>query len=348
MRIQQGIASLLLIVTIAGCTREFELGPQAAKPLYVIEGRISNMWGPYYVRVTKSDGLLADPDPYFPYRDSAEPVKNALVIITDDTGIKDTLIPSPPSIDRYVYYFRDSTNYNDQGIDSVFTTVNDRASFHDRGFYQTTKIKGQTGHTYSLEVQIGDQVFRSSAYMPPAPAMESVGWARDTMLSPYLNRGLIPVARFKDAPNEKNYYALNMNYSLHAYRYDFYLAPGVASGATFSVLPYYVFDDKFLTPGINTIPVRLMPLNVQHSLVPEGHYPYWDYYPYVRYSHKPVQIRLHALTQQTYTYFNALNKQLEVNGNIYKPAPASAPGNISGGALGFFYATTVSDKVLYW
>jgi hypothetical protein len=348
MRIQQCIVNLLFIMTLTGCTRDFELDPQAVKPLYVIEGRISNMWGPYYVRVTKTAGLVADPDPFFPWRDSAEAVKNALVIITDDTGIKDTLIPSPPSIERYSFYFRDSANFSDLTIDSVFTTVSDRATTYDRGYYQTTKLKGLTGHTYHLEVQIGDIIFRSSAYMPPVPALESVGWARDTTLSPYLNSGLIPVARFKDPPNEKNYYALNMNYSLHAYRYDQFLAPGIYAQATFSVLPYYVFYDKFLTSDVSTIPVRLMPLNVQHALVPEGHYPYWDYYPYVRPSHTPVQIRLHALTKETYAYFDALNRQLEVNGNIYKPAPASAPSNISGGALGFFYATTISDKVLYW
>ncbi|WP_315816960.1 DUF4249 family protein [Paraflavitalea speifideaquila] len=224
-------------ITIASCTRNFELAPQAAKPKYVIEGRISNMWGPYYVRVTKSAGFVVDPDPYFPYRDSAEPVKNALVIITDDAGVKDTLIPSPHSIDRYVYYFRDSTQFSDSNIDSVFTNVDDRATTNERGFYQSRKIKGQSGHTYYLEVQIGDTVFRSSAYMPRVPALESVGWARDTMLSPYLNKGLIPVARFKDLPNEKNYYGLNFSYSLHAYRYDHFLAPGIYSAATLGALP---------------------------------------------------------------------------------------------------------------
>lgn len=227
------------------------------------------------------------------------------------------------------------------------TTVGDRATTQECGYYQTSKIKGQPGHSYYLEVKIGDSLFKSSAYMPPVPALESVGWARDTTLSPYLNSGLIPVARLKDPPHEKNY-ALNLNFSLHTYRYDHFLAPGIFAQATFSSLPYYVFDDKFLTAGVNTMPVRMMPLNVQHDLLPAGHYPYWDYYPYVRTPHNPVQVRLYALTKETYDCFNVLNRQLEVNGNIYKPAPASAPGNIIGGALGFFYATAISDKVLYW
>ena len=339
------IVSLLFLMIVTGCTKDFDLNPEATKPLYVIEGRISNMWGPYYVRITKSTGLVANPDPYFQWRDSAEAVENALVIITDDAGVKDTLIPCPPTIDRYVYYFRDSVN-RDFTIDSVFTTVGDRATTHERGYYQTTKLKGLPGHTYYLDVQVGDTLFRSSAYMPPVPALEHVE-LRDTTLSPYLNSGAIPVAYFNDPPDEKNYYALNYTYTIHGYRYDYWLAPGVYSNATFNVLPFYVFDDKFLAAAINAIPVRVFPLNIQNPLLPEGHYPYWDYFPYVRMSHFPVQIRLHALTKNAYDYFNIVYKQLENNGNIYKPAPASARGNISGGALGLFYATTISNKLLY-
>ena len=345
MRIHQYIVSILFVMTITGCAKDFHLDPEATKPLYVIEGRISNMWGPYYVRITKSTGLVADPDPYSPTRDSAEAVLNALVIITDDTGIKDTLIPCPPTIDRYVYYFRDSVEYRDLTIDSVFTTVGDRSTLHERGHYQTTKLKGQPGHTYYLEVHIGDTIFRSSAYMPPAPALEHVA-LRDTTLSPYLNSGTIPVAYFKDPPDEKNYYALNYTYTLHAYRYDHWLGPGIYSGVTFSVFSWYVFDDKFLTTDVNAIPVRIYPNNVQHSFLPEGHYPYWNS-PYTISNRFPKQIRLHALTRETYDYFNTVYKQLENNGNIYKPTPASARGNISGGALGLFYATTISDRLLY-
>jgi hypothetical protein len=345
MRIQQYIVSILFVMTITGCTKEFNLDAEATKPLYVIEGRISNMWGPYYVRVTRSTGLVADPDPYSPNRDSAEPVKNALVIITDDTGIKDTLIPGPSTIDRYVYYFRDSSNLSDFTIDSVFTTVGDRATTHERGYYQTTKLKGQPGHTYSLEVHIGDTIFRSSAYMPPLPALEHVE-LRDTTLSPYLNSGKIPVAYFKDPPDEKNYYALNYTYTINAYRYDYSLAPGIYSGVTFSVFSWYVFDDNFLTTDMNAIPVRLYPNNVQHVNLPEGYYPYWNS-PYSISMPFPRQIRLHALTKETYDYFNIVYKQLENNGNIYKPTPTSARGNISGGALGLFYAIGISDKLVY-
>jgi hypothetical protein len=208
MRIQQYIVSILFVMTITGCIKDFDLDPEAVKPLYVIEGRISNMWGPYYVRITKSTGLVANPEPGVPGRDSAEAVKNALVIITDDTGIKDTLIPGTSTIDQYVYYFRDSVTYRALAIDSVFATVRNITTTHERGYYQTTRLKGMQGHTYYLEVHIGDTIFRSSAYMPPVPELERTELVRDTALAPYLNRGAVPVAWFKDPPNEKNYYGL--------------------------------------------------------------------------------------------------------------------------------------------
>jgi hypothetical protein len=337
MRIQQYLVSLLLLMTITGCIKDFNLNPKAATPQFVIEGRISNMWGPYYVRITKSTGLISNPDPFTPYRDSAEPVTNALAIITDDSGIKDTLIPCPPTIDRYVYYFRDSVIYSENSIDSIFTTVGDRATTLDRGYYQTTKLKGEPGHTYYLEVQIGDSIFRSSAYMPSVPELERVEW-KDTLINPYPAPTLIPVVWFKDLPGEKNYYGINWSGSIHAYRYDYFLAPGIYSAVTFNVYPYYVFDDRSLTAGLNRVAVRYQPMNPENPLLA---------LPAQFNSPAPIAMRLYAFTKETYDYFSTAYKQLEYNGNIYKPAPASPRGNISGGALGLFYATAISNKLSY-
>lgn len=338
MRIQQYIVSILFVMAFTGCTKDFHLDPEAVKPFYVIEGSISNRWGPYYVRITKSGGFEASPGSWEIGRDSIEGVKNALVIITDDTGIKDTLIPGTSTIDRYVYYFRDSVTYSESSIDSVFTTVQDRTTTYSRGYYQTTKIQGQPGHTYYLEVQIGDTLFRSSAYMPSVPVLEHSEWRTDSMLNPYLNvPHSVPVVWFKDPPNEKNYYGVTFNGSISAYRYN-YFRVGMYSEIIYNAYPYYVFDDRSLTSDVNSVAVRYMPLDFQSS--------YWDY-PTSFLSPAPHAVRLNALTKETYDYFNAVYKQVEYNGNIYKPTPASPRGNISGGALGLFYATAISDKLTY-
>jgi hypothetical protein len=341
MRIQQSIISILFVMIISGCTKDLVLSGEATKPFLVIEGRISNMWGPYYVRVTRTTGVGGNSGGSFEARDSVEAITNALVIITDDTGVKDTLIPGQQSMDQYTWYIRDSVHFRDLTIDSVFTTVRDRMTTHGRGFYQTTKLQGKPGHTYYLEVQIGDSIFRSSAYMPPVPELEGTEWVKDTTVSGFPNSGPIPVAWFKDPPNEKNYYAFYTNWTINAYRYDYSLRNNPHIG-TFNLYDFYCFDDQLLKPGLNRLAIRDAHFGTYHEkpFTPIDYYNYHYVRPY------PIQIRLHSLTKETYEYFNTAFKQLDVNGKIYKPTPISVHGNISGGALGLFYATHVSDKML--
>jgi hypothetical protein len=341
MRIQQSIVSILFVMIITGCTKDLVLNPEATKPLLVIEGRISNMWGPYYVRITRSTGVGSNSSGSLQRRDSAEAVTNALVIITDDTGVKDTLIPGQQSIDQYTYHVRDTVYFRDITIDSVFTTRSDLITTHGRGYYQTTKLLGKPGHTYYLEVQIGDSIFRSSAYMPPVPELERIEWVKDTTLSPSRNSGPVPVVWFKDPPNEKNYYAFYTNWSINAYRYDY--STRTSNVGTFYLGDFYCFDDKLLKADVNRLVVRkaFFETGREEPFTPT------DFFHYTYIPPFPIQIRLHSLTKEVYEYFNTSFKQLDVNGKIYKPTPVSVHGNISSGALGLFYATAISDKLLY-
>lgn len=330
------ITCIVLLSLLSGCTKDFDLYRSDPPPLYVIEGRISSMWGPYYVRVTKSAGLVTPPGGNINAPDGVEAVKDALVIITDDTGMRDTLIPAPTSIERYVYYIRDTIHYLDVTIDSIYSRVSYPMLTHEHGYYQTTKIKGQAGHTYQLEVQVGNDTFRSSAYMPPVPMLERAAY-RDTTLSPYLNSGSMRLAYFKDPPNVRNYYMLTAPDYIYGYRYDHYLHPSEVNNHAVTIVAYYVFDDKLLTPDVNAMPALYMNYDPEVPL-----------YSYEIPAPWPRQVRLQSLTKEAYDYFDNLSKQIkDDDGNIYKPVPSSVPGNISGGALGLFYATDVSDKLAY-
>lgn len=346
MRIPYFITAITFIVTMAGCTKDFNPGTEAySKRRITIEGSISTMRGPYHVRITRSSGLVNIPNPDYYGPDDAEPIKTALVIITDDDGTKDTLIPAPKSIERYKYIY-----YNNGRIDSFLTTTQDLFKNYDNGFYQTTKIKGQPGHTYQLRVEYGDLLFQSSAYMPPVPELEHLEY-RDTTLQPYPNAGEVTYAFFKDPPTEKNYYLLskhlpslpsfdhNNSGSIKSfYPYDNFFDSGAFTNTAGNLLQYYTVDDKLLSPDMNIVPVRFRFINRGQN---ELFYPYGIPQPY------PVQVRLQSLTKEFYDYLNILAKQQEDDGNIYKPVPSSAPGNISGGALGFFFATAVSDRLIY-
>lgn len=319
------ITGIAFLMIITGCTKDFHLDPKAVKSLYVVEGRISTMSGPYYVRVTKSMGLLPSSQAT-QSRDSAEPVKNALVIISDDNGITDTLIPAADTVVRLQYYY-DNGNI----IDSQYRTREETVTIHDRGFYQTTKIKGLPGNTYRLRVEIGNEIFHASAYMPPVTPLDYAA-IRDTLVTPYDTSFPTPIAYFRDPPGEKNYYMLKVE-EIGESLYDNYFAtPGYAQNS--ANFDYSILEDKLLVPEVNAIPFYWTFLEDNRSVI-----------LYMWRTDKLLQMRLGSLTKEAYDYFNILAKQMNYDGNIYKPTPTSPPGNISGGALGLFFASHISEKI---
>jgi hypothetical protein len=245
--------------------------------------------------------------------DNAEAITGAQVIIAEDMGLTDTLRP---------LHHVDPT---DPGYEPAFTA--------ERGYYETTKITGIPGHSYQLRVRIGNEEFQASAYMPPTvPVIDSVLIKKDLIADPTGLMGDAAFAYFKEPGDEANYYMLQLNAS-HDSAYDHTHVLNYGPTSTF---PFYVFDDR-------TLPAYVQGMEVITILSDDfGHsrfQPYWI-------TGDPIQVRLSSLTRQTYEYFNALEQQFLNDGNVYKPAPASAAGNISGGALGLFWAANISGKVV--
>lgn len=331
MRVRLNFLMAICFTTLAGgCKKESHVNIDSTATWYVIDGRISDLRGPYYVRITKSAGLVTGrPSFYGQDYEGAEPVKGAQVIISDDQGLSDTLVPSPKRAPERYKYFR-----NGDKLDSLLHDQDEAYFIGDRGYYETTKLKGVPGRTYQLQVRIGDENFKASAYMPSVPALDSAT-LKDTTLAGYKNAGIIPVIWFREPQEEENYYLLQYNHT-YFYRYDYFSREVLLSGNT---VPFYVLDDKILSPEIKSLAVRVLISN-------QKEYGY-EYYPYIRPQRDyPIQVKLSSLTKEAYDFYNALGKQLQNDGNVYQPAPGSATGNISGGALGLFYATSVSWKVV--
>lgn len=327
-----GIGTLLLAT---GCTKGFDLKLDETEPLIVIQGRISNLQGPYQVRITKSSNLIALTEGYsFADNDSAEAVTGAEVIISDDMGTIDTLKPAYSyNVKRYNYYYYKSNN---TGIfDSVFGALpyNYANKYRgEQGYYETTKITGRPGHTYRLQVRIGNEVFHASAYMPFVPELDSA-LLKETTVNGNDYKAWLPYAYFKEPQNEKNYYHLSHN-PIYDYPYD---NPWGQSdmGRDF---PFYVVDDAILPAYVNGLAAQ--------SLVPSHNF--YEFNGTIPHTGKdiPVQLRLSSLTKEAYEFFRVLTMHLEDDGNAYKPAPASAKGNISGNALGLFWASHISHKLI--
>lgn len=311
------------VLLLTSCTKDFTIQPRDSKPLVVIEGRVSNMRGPYFVRVTRSfNSLQTTPDDDIGFWEHVDPVKDALVIITDDMGTADTLIPADPQIKWYRYVYKDGK------FDSALTTRDYSYMSYtaDQGYYQTGKLTGVPGHTYRLTVRIGKETYQASAYMPPAPELDSVA------LGPYVLGSKFAYAWFGEPKDQENYYMMQVVEGFE-YPYDAAYPMSIDNHDAFP----YTFDDKTLPAYVSHMEVDAY---ISERFGPGLMKPYeidpiWA-----------VQVRLGSLTSNTHDYFKMQAKQFVADGNAYKPAPATAAGNISGGALGLFWAVSYSTKLI--
>lgn len=112
----------LLSFLLASCEKIITLPVESNEQKMVIEANITDQPGPYFVKLTKSVGLgEANVYPF---------IDNALVIIVDDLGNKDTLV-------------------NTSG-----------------GIYKTRSIVGVYGRTYFLEVKVDGKTYTAQSTMP--------------------------------------------------------------------------------------------------------------------------------------------------------------------------------------
>lgn len=293
---------LILLFTGYSCIDDYELKLKSNEPRLVVEGVITNQKGPYVISLTKSRHQLSfDPNAnqtdnmkYTRWSDGVEPIYNAEVYITDNNeSITDTLIKSWT-------LFRHKQNASD--------------SIGYLGYYQTKKIKGIAGHTYSLTVKWQNKEYHAISYMPSVPPLDSVqfNFTKGEIGKEDFN---IPLLYFKEPQNELNYYL--------------FITPGNSR-----VWPYSILSDEYLKEYVNG-------LDVCKGIAPD----YWmTAYPYV-YDGKLFDdyfIEMHSLTKEAYEYYKALLQQFRTDGGGYSPSPASPPTNIDNGALGFFRASAVS------
>ena len=178
------------------------------------------------------------------------------------------------------------------------------------GYYKTTKLKGIAGHTYTLTIKWQGREYHSTSYMPPVTDIDSVhfNFTKGEVGKEDYN---IPLLYFKEPQNERNYYL--------------FITPG-----NNSVWPYSVLSDEYLKPYVNG-------LDVCKGISPE----YWmTAYPDAYTSY--YFIEMHSLTKEGYDYYKALLQQFRTDGGAYSPTPATPPGNIDNGALGFFKTSAVN------
>ncbi len=278
----------IIVSLVSGCVEEFNLNPENSEPRLVVDGLVTNQPGSYYVRLTKSKTSEFVSQGYIG-SDNAEPVLDALVIISDDFNHTDTLT------------LQDSLEYG-----------------YNRGFYKTSGLKGVPGHSYILKVIYNGKTYRATAYMPPVPAIDSLGYEKKVSEKDG-QEYYVPLLYFKEPRDTGNFYLIQ-------------LVKEKASRLTtaYSLWQFSVISDAFLKPYVNGLNINLgaSPSGIEYPVFWEG---------------DSVYVALSSLTENAYNYYKALMDQFENDGGVYKPAPSSPPSDINNGGLGYFRASAVSE-----
>lgn len=312
---------MVLITCICSCKEEIDLTIGNSTPRLVVEGLITNLPGPYYVRLTLSKpGLSVNATATEFGNDNYIPVTNATVIISDNIGNIDTLKPAPTQ-----YYYQHIYDSHGNVIDSIVQEYAVQTNI-ERGYYQTKNIQGIAGRNYYLKIITGDnKIYTAVCLMPVVPKIDSISYLIKDLEIKKIKQ-LVPLIYFGKPNNNENYYLFQMS--------DPSNIP--ISTPVNQIWQFSIIDDRFL-------PDYVLGLNVEAGISPNG----FEYYIYSNLDTTGnngvvVNISMSALTKDAYYFYKSLIEQFNNDGGAYKPTPASPVGNISGNALGFFRASSVS------
>jgi len=313
----------LLLVLFTSCVDEYDLDLDKVDSRLVVEGLITNQKGPYYIRLTESHtGKFIEPI-HSPI-DSAKGIMHAVIIVSDNVNQVDTLIPIDITPNEYDYdnqfgYFYKFL-YDSFGNITDTIILNDPIEFtHYRGYYKTKHLIGIPGRTYFLKVISEGKEYQANAYMPPVPNIDSIGYSKKVSEKDG-QEYYVPLLYFAEPQGIENYYLIQLKDEILSRRYaeDF--------NWEFSIL-----SDEFLQPYVNGLNVSLgeNPRGFEYPIYMEG---------------DSIYVALSSLTKNAYEFYKAILQQFKNDGGAYQLAPSSPPTNISNGGLGYFRASSISEK----
>jgi hypothetical protein len=153
---------LTMMATFSSCEEVIDVDLNNAAPQLVVEGWIHNTPGPYEIKLTLTTNYFEN--------EEASKVDNALVIISENTTLIDTLKMSKP------------------------------------GVYKTQKIlQGKVGATYQLKIIYNNKVYESDATLKPVAPLDSITYRYESG-SALRDEGYYITVYFLDPPTIGDYY----------------------------------------------------------------------------------------------------------------------------------------------
>ncbi|MCZ4695814.1 DUF4249 domain-containing protein [Ancylomarina euxinus] len=316
----------VLFTSLFSCKEEYPLNLEKNDPILVVDASVNNSKGPHFVRLSKSYSKIENGNfKGGSSEDSVdEPVDDALVIVKDNNGVVDTLKKldntffnsyKDTEFGKKYYYTIEQTNGS---VDTVFIFP-DSYDLNKNSIYQTSKIEGLPGNTYTIQIKWKDKTYKAEEKMPPCLVIDSTSYRYEKGL-PGKDGHYVPLLYFKNPSDIHQYYLSNID-SRNDLMNLFHLTQWY----------YSVFDTEYFNEYVNGV------------FLEDGYPKDWwsdNYDP--RYEFKDgkytgfFDVKISSLSENAYNYYKQLSESLGQDGGAYKPAPASAPGNINNGALGYF------------
>ncbi len=310
MRISAILIFCGLLIFAISCLDPFYPGIDDYLDLPVVEGYISDGPGPYTVKLSRTVSM-EDPE--------INPIRNATVIIADESGTEETLTETEPG---------------------VYVTRADG-------------IRGEKGKSYRIVVNIDGKTYQSAfESIPEAVAIDSVYSHTETR---YIEEGTVLGKQFyvntKTLPEQHTYllWKYEETYKFRAelvldfiyYSRDSIVKNLSDSGQmcwrTIQSFEAFTFSSvNFNQPQLSRFPLHFVDGRTNKLSV--------------RYS---VLVNQYTVSERAYHYWDEISRMNEESGSLYSRQPYQIRGNLynvddsDDAVMGYFMAAGVSQKRIY-
>ncbi len=277
---------LMLSVFLGGCEDVIQLQTEKGPELLVVDGGIDNRSQPQIIRLSYTGGYFDNTTP--------RPALQATVTVTDDEG--------------QTYAFTDP----DQN-----------------GSYQWTpepgQVLGQTGHRYTLSVQINGETYTAGNEIRRVPPIDSLVYRHESF-------------PFKPEDGPQHGFVAEFFARDPVGAGDCYWIKSLKDGKPYKPEPAYfsiAYDAAYNAGAASDGLIFIMPIRMSITI--------GELFS----AADSVGVELHSITQETFTFLQ-LARQESVNGGLFAVPSVNLPTNVRNmnpngkAAVGFFGASAVS------